>query len=481
MNIILVVFDTWRKDCAGVYGPTPWGEIHTPNFERFAEEALVMTRAYPDALPTLPARRAMYTGRRVYPYRDADFALKGHHSAPGWGPIPEDQDTMAELLSASQWRTGLIGDCTPMFLPSENYCRGFQQWTFLRSPRSGPRLSQAELDHWIPEEIQNRDRSNPTKGERRAVSLERNLIGMRDRTREEDYPPARVFKEAANWVEQNRDADKFFLTVESFDPHEPWIVPEHYRKMYLEDEGRENVASFYGDVSRVDPKLVARTRANYFGAVTMCDRWFGYFMDSLKGQGALDDTMIIVTSDHGHAIGDRVWMAEGERAYMTEIVGKWGYPSSPTVFDLPLMVRFPGGEHGGTRSDNFVQHHDIGAVILDAAGVEPESELDGIAFLEDAVSGGAGRRDHATSAWGSSVTVVNDRWWLSIRDDGSGPVLHDLTEVQPFESNVAGDNPDAVKELFGLAKADAKGEFPDWLVQLAREQQDLPRDAYIYA
>ncbi len=63
MNIVLVVFDSWRKDCAGVYGSPPWGKVHTPNFQRFAEESLVMTRAFPESLPTLPTRRALYTGR----------------------------------------------------------------------------------------------------------------------------------------------------------------------------------------------------------------------------------------------------------------------------------------------------------------------------------------------------------------------------------------------------------------------------------
>ena len=59
MNIVLVVFDSWRKDCAGVYGPTPWGKIHTPNFERFAAESLVMTRVFPETFPTLETRRTL--------------------------------------------------------------------------------------------------------------------------------------------------------------------------------------------------------------------------------------------------------------------------------------------------------------------------------------------------------------------------------------------------------------------------------------
>ncbi len=56
------------------------------------------------------------------------------------------------------------------------------------------------------------------------------LLNMRDRVREELWFNAQVMQEAARWVEQNLDAKRLFLTVESFDPHEPWFVPEHYRK-----------------------------------------------------------------------------------------------------------------------------------------------------------------------------------------------------------------------------------------------------------
>ena len=111
MNIVLVVFDSWRKDCASVYGSPPWGKVHTPNFDRFADESLVMTRAFPESFPTLPARRALYTGRRVYPFHNSDFRLiKGDVNSrlPGWGPVPEDQPTLAEMLSAARYRTALV-------------------------------------------------------------------------------------------------------------------------------------------------------------------------------------------------------------------------------------------------------------------------------------------------------------------------------------------------------------------------------------
>jgi len=459
MNIILVVFDSWRKDCAGVYGSSPWGKVHTPNFDRFAKESLVMTRAFPETLPTLPARRAIYTGRRVYPFHNGDFRLKGDFvGAPGWGPIPEDQPTLAELLSVSRYRTALISDVYHMFKPSKNYWRGFHQWTFLRgqeldNARSGPRLTQEEVDYWLLKELQDKP----------FVSfIQRCITNIRDRTYEEDYFAPRVLKESALWLEQNRDAERFYLTVESFDPHEPWLVPDYYRRMYLEEEGRENVLSFYRDVSNLDPKLLARTRANYSGEVTMCDRWFGLFMDTVKTLGLLDNTMIILTSDHGHSIGDRGFM------------GKRGYPSGPEVYDIPLMIRFPGAEHAGTTSDQFVQHHDIAAVILKAAGVDPPAEMEGISFLESAVSGRTGKRDHVTVGWGSAVTVIDQRWWLNCKVDGTGVLLHDLKEAEPFAKNVAGENVETVNRLFALAKADAVGGFPEWILELARSQKDAP-------
>jgi arylsulfatase A-like enzyme len=461
VNIILVIFDSLRKDCLGVYGSPPWGEVHTPHFDALAKESLVMTRAFPESLPTLPARRAIYTGQRVYPFFNGDFRLKGDFvGAPGWGPIPEEQATLAEMLNEAGYRTGLIADVYHMFKPSKNFWRGFDQWMFLRGQevdpmRSGPRLTQEEIDYWLPKEMFG-------KGRARIEFIQQCIMNIHDRRLEEDYFAPRVLSEAARWLEQNQDADKFFLTVESFDPHEPWLVPAHYLRMYSQEEGHEQVVSAYRDVSDLSAALLARTQANYSAEVTMCDRWFGYLMESLRVQGLLDNTMIVFTSDHGHSIGDRNYM------------GKRGYPSAPEVCDVPLMIRFPKAEHAGRQSESFVQHHDITATILEAAGVEPHAEIAGVSFLTDALQGKPGGRKHVTVGWGSSPTVVTDRWWFNCKADGSGVLLHDLETDDPFASNVADAFPDTVNELFALAKEDAGGAFPEWIITLAREQADAP-------
>lgn len=459
MNVVLVVFDSLRKDCVEPYGSPPWGKVHTPHFSAFAEEALVMTRAFPESLPTLPTRRALYTGRRVYPFDAGDFRLKGDFvGAPGWGPIPEDQPTLAEMLKEKGFRTGLVADVYHMFKPSKNYWRGFDQWTFLRGQetdpsRSGPRLTQAEIDYWLP------------RDEQRAWTVEfiqKCIVNMRDRTREEDYFAPRVLKEAAVWLEQNQDAGKFFLTVESFDPHEPWLVPPHYRKMYMKEKSHEQVKSGYGDTSRMKKTLLKRTHANYSGAVSMCDRWFGYFMESMRVLGLLDNTIVIMTADHGHSIGDNNY------------IGKRGYPSSPEVFDVPLMIRFPGKKYAGMKSDMFVQHTDITAEVLRLAGVKPPAAIDGRPFINDAVAGRSGSRDHVTIGWGSTTTVITKRWWCNFKMDETGMLLYDLKARKPFAKNVARANTRVVKHLLSAAKKDAGGSYPEWIVDLARKQADAP-------
>ena len=459
MNIVLVVFDSLRKDCLGCYGPAPWWPVHTPHFNALAGESLVLTHMYPEALPTLPTRRALYTGQRVYPFDTGDFHLKGDFiGAPGWGPIPEEQDTVAELLSAAGYRTALVSDVYHMFKPSKNFWRGFDQWVFLRGQetdkyRTGPAPTQAEIDHWLPPALQN---------PRRVAFIRQCLLNMRDRVREEDYFNARVLIEAAHWLEQNREAEQFFLVVESFDPHEPWFVPEHYRRMYDDSEGPEQVISGYTQDENIGADILKRTRANYTGLVTMCDRWLGHLHETMRTLGMLDDTVLIVTTDHGHSIGDRNY------------TGKRGYPSMPEVVDVPLLIRHPDGVGAGQRSDVFVQHTDVAAQVLEFAGLPPQPDMDGRSFWQTAVAGGDPNRDHVTVGWGSAMTVIDRQWWLNCKVNGTGVFLRRLDGSTPFEQNLADQHPEVIKALYEQGVADAGGSFPDFLLELAEGDADAP-------
>lgn len=485
LNVVVVVFDTLRKDAVGCYDEQPpWGEdfppVATPNLDAFAREAVRFTRIYPEVLPTLPARRSLYTGLRTYPFHNGHFRLKGDFvPAAGWGPIPEDQDTLAEILGDAGFRTALISDLYHQFKPSKNFWRGFDQWEFIRGQecdpsRSGPKPTAEELDHWLPQEVRElygfegygpAGTASPAEWFSRTV-----LLNMRDRVADEQWFNARVMSSAARWLEQNADAresgEPVFLTVESFDPHEPWFVPEHYRRRYDDTDGREQVISFYQEVPGLSPDLVRRTRANYAGLVTMVDQSFGLLMDALRSGGWLDDTLVVVMSDHGHSLHER-------RGY----VGKRGYPSDPEVFDIPMLVRHPRGLAAGTTCDAWVQHHDVAATILDAAGVRPPAPIDGRSFLPAAFDGTQSDRDHVVIGWGSAVTVVTDQWWFNCKVDGHGALLYERDNAggRPLDDvNVADEHPDVVAALFGKAMAEAKGGIPDYLLEQAAEAEDAP-------
>jgi len=72
------------------------------------------------------------------------------------------------------------------------------------------------------------------------------------------------------------------------------------------------------------------------------------------------------------------------------------------------------------------------------------------------------------------VTVITDRWWLNCKVDGTGILLHDLDAAEPFARNVARESSGVVNQLFALAKEDAGGSFPEWLIEIARTQADAP-------
>ena len=431
MNVILVIFDSLREDCIGCLGAPPWGKVLTPNLDRFAGESFVVKRCFPESLPTLPARRAIYTGKRAYPFRE-DVTFKGDSVViPGWGPILEEQDTISEILQENGYYTALISDLHHQFKPSKNFHRGFDEWIWIRGYefdkyRSGPARRKEELDYWLPKELHTEIRLN---------RLNQALMNMENRIKEEDYFVANVMRESVRWLEQNTDKENRFLLIEAWSPHEPWFVPRHYRDIYCDDYSQQQVLSLYSDLADINmsPETLKITQANYSALVTMCDRWFGFLYDSVSRMGMLDDTLIVVTTDHGHSIGDGNYL------------GKRGYPSTPEVYHVPVFIRHPDDNIGrGVSSDILVQHTDIPATILDIIGVNskkgmresdlygqmqdeavpnpekphdapgqsPEGlDMDGRSFYKPLLNNEAKFRDHVTVGWGAAATVITDDWW----------------------------------------------------------------------
>jgi arylsulfatase A-like enzyme len=449
MNIILVIADTLRKDHVGAYG-NEW--IRTPHLDAFAAESVLFTRAYPESLPTLPMRRAMHTGLRTYPYH-GHHDLKGDFSgAPGWGPIPESQDTVSEMLRAEGYRSALITDCYHQFKPSKNFHRGFNEWVWVRGQeadpyRSGPPVSDAEI---IKHMVESPD-ENPG-----LVNFLRAYLGNNvHRLREQDYYPARLFNEASRWVWDNQDADEIFLVVDSFDPHEPWDPPAYYRRMYSDDEGAVDVIqSLYGAYKgRWSARELERIQANYAGEVTLFDRWFGEFMETLRTTGLMDNSLVAVISDHGHNLGHD----PGDKGF----VSKQGHPMTHAVADLVMMLRHPEGQAAGTTYDGLVYNLDLTSTLLSLAGVEPWGLLDGIDLWPKVLAGDESARKHVSIGWGPLMTVVTDDWWYNANIWGEGELLHDVNGDPNLEHSVAEENPTVCAEMLDLAVQDAGGAIPE--------------------
>jgi arylsulfatase A-like enzyme len=455
MNCVLIIVDSWRKDHCGCYG-NEW--ISTPNLDALARESVLFTRAYPESLPTLPVRRALHTGRRVYPFWGHQPQKGDFRGAPGWGPIEEGLDTMAEVLGAQGYRSAFITDTYHQFKPSKNFHRGFDEWCWIRGQehdrfRSGPLVD----DETIARHMDPARRHTP-----RWESHRQYLTNVADRKREEDYFPAQVFRNGADWLARNRGTEKFLLVLDSFDPHEPWDPPVEYRRRYdPDDDVRDVIWSTYGGADEFSPRELKRMQANYAGECTLVDRWLGYFMDSLQRSGRLEDTVVAVVSDHGHNLGD------------SNLTGKQGYPLTRAVADLIMMIRHPAGEAAGSHCDALCYNFDLTTTLMNMLGVDVPAPMDGL-DLWPVVRGERPGRDHVTVAWGPEVTYIDDRWWCNATFWGADPLLYDLTRDPQLTQNVAAEQPGVVEKAVESFRSDAGGQFPDWLEACSRSPGCTP-------
>ncbi|UCC69531.1 MAG: sulfatase [Armatimonadota bacterium] len=444
MNCVLIIVDSWRMDHCGCYG-NEW--IRTPNLDALAAESVLFTRAYPESFPTLPVRRALHTGRRVYPFRGHRPQKGDFVGAPGWGPIEENLDTVAELLHAQGYRTAFITDTYHQFKPSKNFHRGFDEWRWIRGQehdcyRSGPVVGDDAIARHMRVE---------RCGSPRWEDHRRYLTNVADRSSEADYFAAQVFRAGAEWLGQNDDAEKFFLVIDSFDPHEPWDPPAYYRRLYDPDDDVVDVIwSTYASADEFPPRELKRMQANYAGECTMVDRWLGHFMESLRSSGRLEDTVVALISDHGHNLGD------------ANLTGKQGYPLTRAVADLIMMIRRPNGEAAGTECDALCYNLDLTVTLMKMLGQEIPDQMEGI-DLWPVVRGEQSGREYVTVAWGPEVTFIDSQWWCNDVFWGANPLLYDIQSDPALTRNLAAEHPEVVQKALKMFENDAGGEFPDWL------------------
>ncbi|MGB6838570.1 MAG: sulfatase [Dehalococcoidia bacterium] len=442
-NAIVVMLDTLRADHLGCYG-NDW--IETPAMDALAGESILFTRAYPESLPTMPGRRSLHTGLRTWPFR-VWTPNRGDLALPGWQHIPEEQVTVHEAMAGAGLHTVFITDTYHFFKPSQNFHRGFRQWRWVRGHESDPygSISQVraeDVDELLPEGLSQEEVFWMW------LLLTQHLANQGERESEEDYQAPRVFREAMRLLEENQGVERFFLMVDSFDPHEPWDPPEKYVEKYDPGyEGRELIQPHYGPSDYLSAAELRHMRALYAGEVTMVDRWLGLFLERARELGMLEDTLLIVTSDHGHQLGEH------------GLIGKLSSGLWYELMDVPLLVRRPDGVGAGTRVEAFAQLHDIPATVMKALGVEPPAPQDGMDLLELA-AGGVAPREHVSAGYANNSWCRDERYVYFAGNDGTGPHLYEM-EADPLqEHDLAAEERGVVEEMHEKLLADAGGPLP---------------------
>jgi arylsulfatase A-like enzyme len=441
MNVVLIIIDSLRKDHVGAYGNS-W--IKTPSLDAFARESLRFTRAYPESLPTICARRAIHTGFRTFPYKDRPSEQR-HAPAYGWLPIPREQATLAETLEARGYQTMLVTDTYHQFRPPMDFNRGFDSCYWIRGQ---------EKDHYRPilpasdEEIRERYLLH---GE--ALKARQYLANTRDRETEEDWFAPRVFLRATEFLEAASKREPFFLVVDNYDPHEPWDPPEKYTSLYYPDgyDGPEPFTSIYGRDDYLTERQLRRMRALYAGEVTMVDHWLGRFLDRMDELDLFENTLLILLSDHGHALG--------EHGY----TGKPHYALWPELTDIVFMIRHPEGKGAGETSDYYASTHDVAPTILGFLGVEPVQPMEGQDLSMLLEGRGPEQRPHFTLGYSEFVWARDEGYAMFGRNDGEEARLYDLLADPKMDRDVAAKRPDLVRRMFDkYVIGDAGGPLPTY-------------------
>lgn len=444
-NVILIITDSLRKDHIGCYGNS-W--IRTPNIDQFAKESVIYTKAYPESLPTIPVRRAIYTGCRVFPFEPTRRMKKGIPWIinAGWQPLSDNDITLSEVFKSAGYRTALIGDNYHIFEPGMNFNRGFDEWIFIRGQewdkyRSAQLISEEKLEIYLTPKL---------KGTSVEKLLRRYLSNVYFRRSEEDWFAPQTFREGIRWLQENRAVDKFLLVLEPFDPHEPWDPPHEFVDMYDPGYvGKEIITPKYGFADYLTEKELRHMRAHYAGEVTLLDKWFGFFMEKIYEMNLDKNTVIIFTSDHGHQLGEH------------NLTGKVAWGLYPELMDIPLLIRHPEGIGAGERIDEYVYNHDIFATICALCRIEYNHKIDGIdiwKYVEkECIEGG---RKYITSGFANYVMYRDDQYWYISDRNGEEAQLYDLREDPQLKVNIASEKPQLAKTLFARIIEDAGGSLP---------------------
>lgn len=487
-NILFIMYDQLRFDylsCAG------HPHLHTPNFDRVAARGVRFSNAYVQSPICGASRMSYYTGRYC-----------SSHGAQWNGyPLRVGEHTLGDHLRREGMDCWLIGK-THMKADAEGMAR------LGLSPDSeiGARQAECGFDVWIrddglwaegPDGFYDEKRSpyneylksrgypseNPWADFANAgVDADGDiasgwLFANADKPaniRERDSETPWLTQKTIEFIESQREGRPWCAHVSYIKPHWPYIVPAPYHALY----GAEHVPPpLRSEVEREDPqpvygaymqnKIAAAFQREevrqkvipaYMGLIKQCDDQLGVLLDYLEESGQMDDTVIVLTSDHGDYLGDH-WLGEKDLFHEQSV-------------KVPLIVCDPRPEANasrGTVCEALVESIDLAATFVEMAGGEvPDHIIEGRSLLPWLHGERPDWREYAISEYDYSATpqcvklglaprdarlfmVFDGRYKLMHAEGGLRPMLFDLhSDPQEFVDLVKqGGHEEVLDRLYG--------------------------------
>jgi arylsulfatase A-like enzyme len=317
-NVLLISLDSLRADHVGAYG---YKRDTSPSFDRFAKDGVLFRNAISTSSWTLPTHLTMFTGRSQVSHGVVVDTLVLSTAIPTLGEIFKEAGYSTAGFVSGPYVGGHYG-----------YARGMDTYTdFSASWGKGAEARGAIL--------------SPTINEKALAWLDQQVV-----------PGSREAKEP------------FFLFLHYFDIHYDFVPPAPYDTMFDPDYTGTMDGKFFIERDDVHPKMDPRDLehilALYDGEIRFTDEHVGRILDKLKALGLYDDTVVLITADHGDE-----FFEHGNKGHHRTVYDE--------VLRIPFALRLPGGEHSGRTVDEQVSLLDVFPTLLDAAGFRIPSDVEG--------------------------------------------------------------------------------------------------------
>ena len=407
-NVLILVVDTLRADHLSLYG---YPKKTSPNMEKIAEQAIVFENAMATSSWTLPSHASFLTG--LYP---------SEHGAERFG-LSERNISLAEVLQARGYRTGAFSANTFVFSRAFGFGQGFTR--FEDSFHStGDMVSRTFLGRSLQRYVMRYLGFEDVPGRKRASDV--NLEWFR-------------------WLDRG-PTRPFFAVLNYFDAHDPYLPPQPYRGRFSKRLNPGGVLnSFIGRESAYvsTPEILEDEIAAYDGAIAYVDDQIGALVTDLDQRGLSQNTILIITSDHGESFGEHDVFGHGTSLYREQL-------------QVPLILRWQGRIPEGRRLAVPVSLVELPATVMDLIGgdkhsgfrdpswshawTDPSAKVNWpIAVAQLAATPEAKDRKLLPFS-GAMKAMVNSKWYY-IAHDKFGSQLFDR-EMDPWQLNSLAGTPE---------------------------------------